>query len=217
MYRLLTLLSVLLWTTTLLAQNLIGTISGNIRDNQGILTGASIFLVKDLSTQEIIQHTVSGTNGEFSLVIPEGDYILGVSFIGYALYAKEIHITSEKLDLGTITLQETTQELQTVVVQGKAVRVRTQPDGFVVNVKEFRERSNDALDLLKSIPRVQVKGDQLSVIGKDKVLVKVGNILQRVEASEIASVLKGYDAGLIDRVEVITQPLFVMTLMGIQQ
>lgn len=206
MYRLLTLLSVLLWTTTLLAQNLIGTISGNIRDNQGILTGASIFLVKDLSTQEIIQHTVSGTNGEFSLVIPEGDYILGVSFIGYALYAKEIHITSEKLDLGTITLQETTQELQTVVVQGKAVRVRTQPDGFVVNVKEFRERSNDALDLLKSIPRVQVKGDQLSVIGKDKVLVKVGNILQRVEASEIASVLKGYDAGLIDRVEVITQP-----------
>ncbi|MDO4771191.1 outer membrane beta-barrel family protein [Porphyromonas sp.] len=192
--------------STLFAQEKQGVVSGHIRDGQGPLVGASAFLIKDQSTQEIFRYAISDSNGKFSITIPEGDYILGVSFVGYDLYVKEIHITSEKLDVGSITLQETTKELQTVVVRGKAVKVRTQPDGFVVNVKELRERSNDALDLLKLIPRVQVKGDQLSVIGKDKVLVKVGNVLQRVEASEIASVLKGYDAGLIDRVEVITQP-----------
>ena len=78
--------------------------------------------------------------------------------------------------------------------------------GFSVDVKDIRERANDALDLLKLIPRVKVKGEELSVIGKKKVLVKIGNVLQRVDASELTSVLKGYTAGLIDKVEVVTQP-----------
>ena len=40
----------------------------------------------------------------------------------------------------------------------------------------------------------------------NQVLVKIGNVLQRVDASELTSVLKGYTAGLIDKVEVVTQP-----------
>lgn len=188
------------------AQETQGIVSGNIRDDKGILEGASVFLIKDLSPQEVFQYTASDSNGEFSMKVPLGDYTLGVSFIGYTLYTQKVQVTSAKIHLGAIVLQATAQELQTVVVQGKAVHVHTRPDGFVVNVKDMRERSNDVLDLLKLIPRVQVKGDQLSVIGKEKVLVKMGNILQRVDASEIASVLKGYDAGLVDRIEVVTQP-----------
>lgn len=198
--------SLFLWTIALSAQANEGTISGEIRDSRGVLAGASVFLIKDMSTQEVVQHTISGHNGKFSMTAPVGKYTLGVSFIGYTLHAQEVQIAAGKTDLGFIILEETVQELQMVVVQGKPVRVRTQPDGFVVNVKEMRERANDALDLLKLIPKVQIKGDQLSVIGKEKVLVKMGNVLQRVDASEIASVLKGYDAGLIDRVEVLTQP-----------
>lgn len=195
-----------LWTTTLLAQNGKGTISGEIRDGSGVLAGASVFLIKDMSTQEIVQYTISGNNGKFLMTAPVGEYTLGVSFIGYKFHAQQVQITADKTDLGSIILEETVQELQTVVVQGKPVRVRTQPDGFIVNVKEMRERANNALDLLKLIPKVQIKGEKLSVIGKEKVLVKMGNVLQRVDASEIASVLKGYDARLIDQVEVITQP-----------
>ena len=33
-----------------------------------------------------------------------------------------------------------------------------------------------------------------------------GNVVQRVPASELSSVLKGFDAGLIDQVEVLMQP-----------
>lgn len=204
---LISLILLFLGVATLSAQNNSqGIISGEIRDSRGILAGASVFLIKDMSTQEVVRHTISDKDGKFSMTAPVGTYTLGVSFIGYILQAQQVQITASKTDLGAIILEETAQELQTVVVLGKPVRVRTQPNGFVVNVKEMRERANDALDLLKLIPKVQVKGEQLSVIGKEKVLVKVGNVLQRVDASGIASALKGYDAGLIDRVEVITQP-----------
>lgn len=203
---LLSIVSLFLWVTTLSAQNSQGIISGEIRDSRGVLVGASVFLIRDMSTQEVVQYTISENNGQFTLTAPVGAYTLGVSFIGYTLHAQQVQVTAGKTNLGSITLEETAQELQMVVVQGKPVRVHTQPDGFVVNVKEMREKANDALDLLKLIPRIQIKGEQLSVIGKEKVLVKMGNVLQRIDASEIASVLKGYDARLIDRVEVITQP-----------
>lgn len=188
------------------AEEVQGTLSGKVNDDQGVLAGATVFLIKDMTTQAVYRYTVTNDKGEFSITAPSGDYVLGVRYVGYKLHGQRVHIAVEKMDVGTITLQKTEQELQTVVVQGQMIKAQMKPDGFVVDVKELRERTNDALDLLKFIPRVQVKGDKLSVNGKEKVLVKIGNVLQRVDASEIASVLKGYDAGLIDQVEVVTQP-----------
>ena len=199
-------MALLLIALSAAAQTSGGTITGTIRNAEGSLEGASVFLVKDRETQEIVQFAVSDAKGHFTMRAPAGNYIFGVSYLGYAMHTEEISLTAEPLDLGTITLEPSAEELQTVVVRGQIVGVRTQPDGFTVDVREIRERSNDALDLLKHIPKVQVKGNQLGIIGKEQVLVKIGNVLQRVDASEIAGLLKGYDAGLIDRVEVITQP-----------
>ena len=199
-------IGLLLWSVISSAQTTGGAITGTIRNAEGVLEGASVFLVKDRETQEIVQFAVSDAAGGFTMNAPAGNYIFGVSYLGYAMHTEEISLTAEPLDLGTITLETSAEELQTVVVRGQIVGVRTQPDGFTVDVREIRERSNDALDLLKHIPKVQVKGNQLGILGKEQVLVKIGNVLQRVDASEIAGLLKGYDAGLIDRVEVITQP-----------
>lgn len=201
-----TILALFIWSMAVFAQNNQETISGEIRDSQGTLAGATVFLIRDMKTQEIVQETISGHDGKFSMSVSPGVYLLGVSFVGYKLHGQQVHISKGENNVGQIVLKEEVKELQEVVVQGKIVRVRTRPDGFMVNVREMRDRANDALDLLKFIPKVQIKGEQLSVIGKKNVLIKIGNVLQRVDASEIASVLKGYDARLINDVEVITQP-----------
>ena len=54
---LLSIISLLLWAITLSAQNNQGTISGEVRDSQGALVGASVFLIRDMSTQEIVKYT----------------------------------------------------------------------------------------------------------------------------------------------------------------
>lgn len=164
------------------------------------------FLIRDPETQEIVSHVVSDERGRFALQVPEGDYVFGVSFVGYRIYHRQIRVSSPTTDLGKILLRESAEVLQTVVVQGKPIRVRMLDNGFEVNVKEMRERANDALDLLRLIPQVHVRGDLLSVVGKERVIVKIGDVLQRMEPSEVSSALKGYDAGLIDRVEVVTHP-----------
>lgn len=200
------LLALLTCVGGLFAQDALSTVTGTVCDSVGTLDGASVFLIRDLESQEIVAHVVSDERGRFSLEVPGGDYVLCVSFIGYRLETRQISVSSPTTDLGEILLRESTEVLQTVVVQGKPVRVRMLDNGFEVNVKEMRERANDALDLLRLIPQVHVRGDLLSVVGKERVIVKIGDVLQRMEPSEVSSVLKGYDAGLIDRVEVVTHP-----------
>ena len=200
------LLALLTCAGGLFAQDALSTVTGTVCDSVGTLDGASVFLIRDLESQDIVAHVVSDERGRFSLEVPEGDYVLGVSFIGYRLDPRQISVSSPTTDLGEILLRESAEVLQTVVVQGKPIRVRMLDNGFEVNVKEMRERANDALDLLRLIPQVHVRGDLLSVVGKEKVIVKIGDVLQRMEPSEVSSALKGYDAGLVDRVEVVTHP-----------
>lgn len=200
------LLALLTCAGGLFAQDALSTVTGTVCDSVGTLDGASVFLIRDPETQEIVSHVVSDERGRFALQVPEGDYVFGVSFVGYRIYHRQIRVSSPTTDLGKILLRESAEVLQTVVVQGKPIRVRMLDNGFEVNVKEMRERANDALDLLRLIPQVHVRGDLLSVVGKERVIVKIGDVLQRMEPSEVSSALKGYDAGLIDRVEVVTHP-----------
>lgn len=200
------LMCLLFSAVSLFAQDALSTVTGTVCDSVGTLDGASVFLIRDPETQEIVSHVVSDERGRFALQVPEGDYVFGVSFVGYRIYHRQIRVSSPTTDLGKILLRESAEVLQTVVVQGKPIRVRMLDNGFEVNVKEMRERANDALDLLRLIPQVHVRGDLLSVVGKERVIVKIGDVLQRMEPSEVSSVLKGYDAGLIDRVEVVTHP-----------
>lgn len=181
------LLALLTCAGGLFAQDALSTVTGTVCDSVGTLDGASVFLIRDLESQDIVAHVVSDERGRFSLEVPEGDYVLGVSFIGYRLDPRQISVSSPTTDLGEILLRESAEVLQTVVVQGKPIRVRMLDNGFEVNVKEMRERANDALDLLRLIPQVHVRGDLLSVVGKEKVIVKIGDVLQRMEPSEVSS------------------------------
>ena len=183
-------------------------VRGVIVDEKGqALVAAAVFLQRDHENEEILAHTITDDNGYFSLAIEKGKYLLGVTYIGYQRKTIDVELTDTvALDLGTIQLKEDLNEIQTVMVQGKAVRVRTQPDGYSVDVQSLRERSNDALDLMRHIPNLRVKGDELEVIGKQEIVIKIGNVVQRVSTKEVGAVLKGYDARLVERVEVLLHP-----------
>ena len=82
----------------------------------GRLTVPRFFLIRDPETQEIVSHVVSDERGKFALQVPEGDYVFGVSFVGYRIYHRQIRVSSPTTDLGKILLRESAEVLQTVVV-----------------------------------------------------------------------------------------------------
>jgi len=179
-------------------------VNGIVRDkDNAALPWASVFLTD--SVQNVISNAVCDDNGGFSLAAPKGDYIFGVSSVGYEAFSQPVDISADT-NLGVITLQSGSVELQTVVVQGRAMKVRSQKGGFSVDVADINSNYNNAYDLMHCIPQITVKEEELAVAGKKNIVAQIGKVVQRVSASELPAVLKEYDAKLIERVEVLRQP-----------
>lgn len=171
----------------------------------GVLQYADVFL-KHSQKDSIITYTQSDEAGKFVMNAPAGTYRLGINYIGYKSYNTNVELGEKTVDLGTVKLEGDAYELQTVVVKGEALNIKNTTDGFIVNVEDIRKTSNNSLDLLRRMPMVSVKNEDLKVIGKDNVIVKIGNVTQRVSGAELSAVLKGYESSLIKSVEVIMQP-----------
>ena len=185
-----------------------GHIKGQLTNKEGEpVEGAYVFVMDDMSKQNIVASTTSNEHGLFTLEAPCGNKVLGISHIGYKMVHLDVSINdNEPVDLGAYILEDNLQELQTVIVRGNAIKVKSKADGFTVDVRDIARSSNNALDLLGRLPQIRVKENNLSVIGKENVLLRVNNVLQRVSSDQLADVLRGYGADLISSVEVVTTP-----------
>lgn len=185
-----------------------GIICGKVVSTDGSpIEGAYVFVIDDIATQNIIASEFSDDEGHFTLNSPCGDRILGISCLGYNLERYNVSVNDNTTsNIGECYLSVNALELQTVIVKGTPIKIKSLPDGFSVNVRELTESSNNALDLLGRLPQIKLKGSELKVIGKEKIILRVNNVVQRVSADQLSNVLRGYDAALINSVDVITSP-----------
>lgn len=192
-----------------LADECCGTVRGRIvsAGNEPV-EGAYIYSIVTSPEEKITATSFSDENGVFEMTSGCGDELyLIISCLGYNQFVNKYSLgQNEVKDLGDCRLEINAKELQTVVVKGRPLTVKSLPDGFSVDVRKIAESSNNAFDLLGRLPQIIVEGDKITVVGKEKILVRVNNVLQRVEAADLPNVLRGYDAELIDRVDVITSP-----------
>lgn len=185
-----------------------GRVTGQVTDEEGApIEGASIFIVDDIANQNVIASAITGHDGSFAIEGLCGNRVLGISCLGYEMARYDVTLNDkETLDLGKCQLKASVQELQTVIVKGQPVRVKSMADGFSVNVSSIAASSNNALDLLGRLPQIAVKGNEIKVVGKEQIILWVNNVQQRVSEDQLADVLRGYDASLIKSVDVITSP-----------
>lgn len=184
-------------------------VTGRVVDekNEGI-PGASVSVKYGMYRDEVLGYTACDDDGGFRLSgIPAGDYCLIISSIGYETRIDNISITPDStLTLGELQLKPDATELQTVVVEGRPFTVKMNPDGYSMDVEHLAPVTNDLFDLLGRLPRVTTIGDKLKVAGKQTVLVKINNVLQRVSGTQLTDLLKSFDSSLAKNVEVILNP-----------
>lgn len=191
------------------AQTSTVSISGSVKDLSGNpLYPADIYLKVILGNGQdsIVAYTSSDKEGFYRIEADPGEYVLGASLLGYTNEERTVTVTANEGLHEDFSLEENTMAIQEVVVQGHAVRVRNTLKGFTVDVSDIKGSRNNALDLLSGLPNIMLVNEKLSVIGKQKIVLKVGNVVQRIDASDIETVLKGYDANMVEEVEVLMQP-----------
>lgn len=115
-----------------------GSISGTVSNlNQEFLFGATVYLGEtQLGTQ---------TNGKgvYSIKnIPYGTYWLTVSYIGYHSISQQIILSSEQQHIKVnFKLEENTEQLREVTVNGKSKKTALETEGFAVTAIQTEEAS----------------------------------------------------------------------------
>ncbi len=188
----------------------IGSISGTIVDNalnQPVAYAAIVIKSEDGS--KTITGGITTENGTFEIKkLPEGSFILEVQFIGYKTHSQKLVITKKnrKVDVGTITLMEETEELSEVEVVAERTTIEQRVDRKVINVgKDLTTAGATASDIMNNIPSVNVDSQtgDITMRGNSNVRVMVDGKLSNVP---VAQLLRQIPSTSIKSIELITNP-----------
>lgn len=166
------------------------------------------FLTVDLLNKDFkdIKHEITNEKGEFGFQgLRQGMYSIQVVHFTDTIFLKEIKLDSN-IDLGTIKV-EVIKKLEEIVVQGKKKIIEHKIDRLVFNVENsINATGSDAFEMLKITPRISVRNDNISMIGKSAMVVMVNDRIIELTGDDLAAYLKSLPSDDIKSIEVITNP-----------
>ena len=170
-----------------------GEVKGKVRDKKtDEALGYVNVTVTPKGATKLLKGAITDENGSFHLTdLPEGQYTLNVSFVGYRELTRQFSVTSQKphVHFNVLYLSEDAQVLQEVTVRGQ------------------RNAGGAASDVLENIPSVEVDNDgNISLRGNTSVEVWINGRASGLTTDNRAQVLQQLPAESIDRIEVIDNP-----------
>ena len=212
------LLTLLLAGASLLsfAQTTKGKISGSLYDEKKqALPFASVLLLK-AQDSTLVKGGVSDTEGKFLIEKfvsseTQNQFIVSVSMVGYKkYYSPKIVISAENLEvkLSNIQLELDTKNLKEVTVSARKPFIEQQADKLVVNVEgSIVANGNTALEVLQKSPGITVdNNDNISVKGKQGVLILMDGKQTYMSQSDLANLLKSMNSDQIEKIEIVSNP-----------
>ena len=186
-------------------------IKGVLQDAEKTPVSYSNIVLYNSKDSSVAKIEVSDDIGKFLIPnIPEGNYFLIASFIGYDDARKNNLqlIDNQQLDLGVIAFQEASVKLAEATVKARRALVEIKTDRTVFNVQgTINSVGSDAIELLRKAPSVTVdNNDNINVLGRAGVLLYVDGKRQPLAGDDLTNFLKGISADQIDRIDIITNP-----------
>ncbi|MDF9796605.1 ferric enterobactin receptor [Catalinimonas alkaloidigena] len=168
----------------------------------------SLFQLQDSS---LVSGGITEENGTFSLDAKAGNYYLTINFMGYAskkLNDLRLNAGLGLVNLGEIAIEAQTTDLEEVIVQGEKDLVELALDKKVFNVSQDPiNAGRNAADILGNLPSVTVDGEgNVSLRGSDNVQILIDGKPSGLLSFDGAEGLRQLQGGLVDNVEIITNP-----------
>ncbi len=181
-------------------------LSGAVENTESIpIIYANVLLLKT-SDSTVLKGTSTDEKGNF--------YIDGVTMGKYFLVASYIKNTSEYLtidvaadtNVGVLLIDETTENLDEVVVTYQKPKWERKVDRLVFNVANTALSDGSIWDLLKHTPSVTEIQGVLTVKGSSDITVMINSRKINLPKSDIINLLSGASASSVESIEVITNP-----------
>ena len=205
------LLPILLLIFTL-AQAQQGTVSGTVQDAENKpVEFANVLLVK-AGDSSLVKGMLSDASGAYVFEgISAGQYKVVANMLGYGkASSNEITLAegSMAVKINPLVLRQASQNLQEVVIEGQRPFIEQHLDKTVMNVENsIVSAGNTALEVLEKAPGVSVdQNDNISMRGRQGVIVMVDGKQVPMSGTELANMLRGMSANAVEKIELITNP-----------
>ena len=158
------LLSLFLFSTTLISAQQTGSVSGIAFDtiSQQPITGVTVSVLSQKDSS-LISFSMTDNDGKFSIThIPNGQYRVLMTHVQYHNSNVYFAITDEQknINLSKIIMNDKTKVLDEVVVASEAPPVTLVGDTIQYNAGSFKTKPNANVEnLLKKLPGVKVEKD----------------------------------------------------------
>lgn len=166
----------------------------------------SIFNSSDSS---LVTGGITDLNGEFRIgSLPAGTFYVEANFIGFnktRINNVRINPANRQIDLGTIRLEASTQEIGAVEVVAERARIEYKVDKKVINVaQDINAAGGTAVDVLENTPSVQVDIEgNVTLRGSSNFTVFIDG---RPSALSGSDALQQIPASALETIEIITNP-----------
>ena len=200
----------LLFLSSAFAQNG-GKISGSILQSVKPAEGATVSLLraKDSAT---IKLSASNKEGHFTFDnVGNGKYLVAVTVVGHQkAFSKIIEVDAQQqtVQLPAITLSQVSKDLTGITVTAKRPLIEQRIDRTIVNVDaSITNVGTSALEVLEKSPGVSVDRDgNISLKGKEGVLVMVDGRPTQLGGPDLANLLRNMNSNQLDQIEIMTNP-----------
>lgn len=184
-------------------------VSGKVLSTDKPVEAATVSLLR-AKDSAVVKFAATGRNGVFEIEGREGQYLLSVQAVGYSKkYTDRFQLTAGNTQqVGNIELAASNKQLEGVTVSSRKPLVEQKIDRMVVNVDASPTNvGSTALDVLEKSPGISVDKDgNISLKGKDGVLVLVDGRPTQLSGADLANMLRNMNASQMDVIEIMTNP-----------
>src|SRR4051812_31309204 len=189
-----------------------GTIKGTLLDDKKAPQPYSTVVLNNASDSTLYKGEITNEKGEFVFEnVKEGDFYVQIKVIGFKkIDSKKFTVSSESstIDLGTFVSEPASTELGAVTVKGDRPFIERQADKLVVNIENsIVQTGSSIMEVMEKLPGVLVnQDDQISLKGKQGVIILIDGKQTGLSGSDLANMLKGLPSNSIQKIEIITNP-----------
>ncbi|RZK24798.1 MAG: TonB-dependent receptor, partial [Flavobacterium sp.] len=212
-YLLISLTIAVVFGSKTFAQNNTGTtkITGIVVDeNQKPIDYAGVVLM-NTKDSSLVSSNLTDPSGRFTFEnVVKGTYFVSASMMGYnKIASRMLTINGESIDIvEKLQLTSQSKSLKAVEVVVKKPFIERKMDKLIVNVEGSSiSAGNTAMEVLEKAPGVTIdKDDNISMKGKQGVLIMLDGKQTYMSSADVASMLRNMQSNQIETIELITSP-----------
>ena len=180
------------------------------------LSGASVRLMRNNADSTFVAAVSAGNDGSFRMGgVARGKYIVSFTFLGYETVTRNVEMAGKNVNLGEITMTESSILLQETTVVGVKTEIVVKEDTIEYNADSYRTQPNAVVeDLLKRLPGVEVDSEgKITANGKEITKILVDGEEFFSDDPKVAT--KNLPVNMVDKLQVIDRKSDLARLTGV--